>query len=276
MSEAFQAGYSAYYDLLYRDKDYAAEARFVAELVRRHGGRPPAGVQLLDLACGTGRHLIELARLGMVVAGSDQSAAMLEQARRNLERAGVKAPLHAHPFQTADRIGRTFDVVTAMFSAVNYLTTHRDIASALGAIGRLLAPGGLFIFDFWNGNAVLDGYSPVRVKDVRVDRRRLLRTSETRLDPVRHTAHVHYTVVILEDGKVVTEFTEDHHLRYYFPQEMVDLLEGHGLEVVQRCPFLQPEAEITPREWNLTYVARKPAASSGRLPQPARGLLPRA
>jgi len=65
--------------------------------------------------------------------------------------------------------------------------------------------------------------------------------------------------VILEDGKVVTEFTEDHHLRYYFPQEMVDLLESHGLEVVQRCPFMQPEAEITPREWNLTYVARKAA-----------------
>jgi len=267
MSEAFQAGYSAYYDLLYRDKDYAAEARFVAELVRRHGGRPPAGVQLLDLACGTGRHLIELARLGMVVAGSDQSAAMLDQARRNLERAGVKAPLHAHPFQTADRIGRTFDVVTAMFSAVNYLTTYRDIACALGAIGRLLVPGGLFIFDFWNGNAVLDGYSPVRVKDVRVDRRRLLRTSETRLDPVGHTAHVHYTVVILEDGKVVTEFTEDHHLRYYFPQEMVDLLESHGLEVVQRCPFLEPEAEIAPHEWNLTYVAR----SSPRSPSPHRG-----
>ena len=265
MSDAFQAGYSAYYDLLYQDKDYAAEARFVAELVRRHGGRPPDGVELLDLACGTGRHLIELARLGMVVAGSDQSAAMLEQARRNLERAGVQAPLHAHPFQTADRIGRTFDVVTAMFSAVNYLTTARDISSALGAIGRLLVPGGLFIFDFWNGNAVLHGYSPVRVKDVRVDRRRLLRTSETRLDPVRQTAHVHYTVVILEDGKVVTEFTEDHHLRYYFPQEMVDLLEGHGLEVVQRCPFLEPEAEITPREWNLTYVARKAASREDKV-----------
>src|SRR5207249_4664609 len=81
----------------------------------------------------------ELARLGMVVAGSDRSAAMLEQARRNLERAGVQAALYAHPFQTADRIGRTFDVVTAMFSAVNYLTTDGDIASALGAIGRLLA-----------------------------------------------------------------------------------------------------------------------------------------
>src|SRR2546428_4293452 len=80
MSEPFQAGYSAYYDLLYRDKDYAAEARFVAELVRRHGGRPPAGVELLDLACGTGRHLIELARLGMVVAGGGPPGAPLPPA----------------------------------------------------------------------------------------------------------------------------------------------------------------------------------------------------
>src|SRR5207247_9411956 len=99
LGDAFRAGYSAYYDPLYQDKDYAAEARFVAELVRRHGGRPPEGVELLDLACGTGRHLIELARLGMVVAGSDQSAAMLEQARRNLEGAGAQAPPQGHPFQ---------------------------------------------------------------------------------------------------------------------------------------------------------------------------------
>src|SRR2546430_11502469 len=81
MSDAFQAGYSAYYDLLYHDKDYAAEARFVAELVRRHGGRPPAGVELLDLACGTGRHLIELARLGMVVAGGGPAAPQAPPAR---------------------------------------------------------------------------------------------------------------------------------------------------------------------------------------------------
>src|SRR2546428_13493377 len=97
MSEPFQAGYSAYYDLLYRDKDYAAEARFVAELVRRHGGRPPAGVQLLDLACGTGRHLIELARLGMVVAGRDPAAALPEPGGPNPGRAGGEGAPPAAP-----------------------------------------------------------------------------------------------------------------------------------------------------------------------------------
>src|SRR2546428_12354641 len=93
MSEPFQAGYSAYYDLLYRDKDYAAEARFVAELVRRHGGRPPAGVELLDLACGTGRHLIELARLGMVVAGGGRSGGVVGPARREPGGGGAGAPV---------------------------------------------------------------------------------------------------------------------------------------------------------------------------------------
>ena len=141
----------------------------------------------------------------------------------------------------------------------DWLVEKARIGGKLAAFAHsAVALGGALVL-WMGGNAVLDGYSPVRVKDVRVDRRRLLRTSETRLDPVAQTAHVHYTVMILEDGKVVTEFSEDHHLRYYFPQEMVDLLESHGLEVVQRCPFLEPEAEITPREWNLTYVTRKSA-----------------
>src|SRR3989475_12377883 len=97
MSEAFQAGYSAYYDLLYHDKDYAAEARFVAALVRRHGGPPPAGVELLDPACGAGRHLIELARPGVVGAGRGQAAPVGEPGGPDPEGAGVERPAHAPP-----------------------------------------------------------------------------------------------------------------------------------------------------------------------------------
>jgi len=257
MSQAFNADYSAYYDLLYQDKDYAGEAAFVRELIRRHVDRPPAGVSLLDLACGTGKHALELARMGFRVAGSDQSAGMLKQAAENFAKGRLPGEFYPQSFQTADAIGRTFTVVTSMFSAVNYLTTLRDLSLALRAVGRLLEPGGLFLFDFWNGNAVLAGYSPVRVKSVSDGDRRLLRTSETSLDPIHQTAHVHYHVVLSQRDRIVADFEEDHHLRYYFPQEMVDLLELHGFEVLQRCPFMRPDEEITPLEWNLSYVARR-------------------
>ena len=259
MTQAFDAQYSSYYDLLYRDKDYGGEADFVLRLVERHAERSARGLSLVDLACGTGRHAVEFARRGLRVAGSDQSQGMLRRAAENFARANLTAELFPFPFQGADTIGKTYSVVTAMFSTVNYLTTYRDLSRALHAVGRLLEPGGLFVFDFWNGNAVLDGYSPVRVKEIHDGDRRLLRTSETTLDRIRQTARVHFHVVLSDGNRIVADFEEDHDLRYCFPQEMVDFLELHGFEVVQRCPFMQPDAQLTPLEWNLTYVARWPA-----------------
>lgn len=255
MTQPFQAAYSAYYDLLYREKDYAAEAQFIASLLERHAAGPPP-LRVLDVACGTGRHALELWRLGIRVDGCDQSAGMLERARAGFAGSGFEASFFQVPFQEVASIGGTYHAVTSMFSAINYLTTYADLARALDGIGRVLRPGGVFLFDFWNGNAVLDHHSPVRVKDVRDGTRRLLRTSETTLDRVRHLAQVHYHVVLFEGDRVAAEFEEDHYLRYYFPQEMVDFLGLNGFDLVHACPFLEPDHAIAPLDWNLTYVAR--------------------
>ena len=73
---AFDA-YSRYYDLLYRDKDYAAEAQYVAGALRRHA---PQAKRLLELGCGTGGHAEHLARAGYAVDGFDVSDTMLARA----------------------------------------------------------------------------------------------------------------------------------------------------------------------------------------------------
>src|ERR1700726_4974301 len=49
------------------------------------------GGPLLELACGSGRLLVPLARAGYEVTGVDTSARMLELARQRLEAAGVAA-----------------------------------------------------------------------------------------------------------------------------------------------------------------------------------------
>src|SRR5215475_3395300 len=77
MSAVFDT-YADYYDLLYRDKDYAGEALYVQSLLARHG--KPRGA-VLDLGCGTGRHALELARLGFAVHGIDASPRMIAHAR---------------------------------------------------------------------------------------------------------------------------------------------------------------------------------------------------
>jgi hypothetical protein len=60
----------------------------------------------------------------------------------------------------------------------------------------------------------------------------------------------------MEGGNIVHKFSEVHPIRYYFPQEMMDLLEANGFKVVHRCPFMKKDSDIKADEWNLTYVAQ--------------------
>jgi SAM-dependent methyltransferase len=248
--------YAQHYDLLYQDKDYAGEARFVARLLGRCLGKPAEQTEILDLACGTGRHAQELTRMGYRVEGSDLSADMVAVAVDRAKHLALPIRFYNESFQSCDRIGRKYDAVIAMFSAIDYLTAHQDIARSLGNIRGLLREDGVFVFDFWNGNAVLKNYSPVRVKRVENGERAVVRVSRTSLDTISQIATINFDFTLLEAGSIVREYSETHPIRYFFPQEMADLLAANGFEIVYRCPFLREDDPIEPDEWNLTYVGR--------------------
>jgi 2-polyprenyl-3-methyl-5-hydroxy-6-metoxy-1,4-benzoquinol methylase len=248
--------YAQYYDLLYRDKDYARETEFVVQLFGRWLAKPASQIEVLDLACGTGRHAQELARLGYRVEGSDISADMIAVAKEQANHLNLNIGYYNESFQTADRIDRKYDAVIIMFSAINYVTDYSDFSKTLGNIKSLLRDGGVLIFDFWNGNAVLNDFSPVRVKRAEGGGRSIMRISSTSLDKVVQIATVKFDFMLMQSGSVVREFSEVHSIRYFFPQEMLDLLKANGFEVIHRCPFLQQDALIEPNVWNLTYVAR--------------------
>jgi len=114
------------YDLLYVGsgiKNYPVEA---AELHRIIQGACPTARTLLDVACGTGAHLIEVQRW-YTVEGVDISPAMLAVARRRLP--GV--PLREADMRTLD-LGKTFDAVTCLFSSIGYVTDPVEMRSTVG------------------------------------------------------------------------------------------------------------------------------------------------
>jgi SAM-dependent methyltransferase len=147
--------YARYYDLLYRDKDYAGEARFVHDQFAQHG---LAAGRLLELGCGTGRHAVEFAKLGWSVDGVDLSQAMVAQAQ---ERARQQQPeiTSRIQFQQGDLrsadTGQTYDAIISLFHVMSYQTSNADLAAAVATAAAHLRTGGLFLFDFWYGPAVL-------------------------------------------------------------------------------------------------------------------------
>lgn len=78
--EAFK-DYAYYYDMFYGDKNYCQEAQTIQRLLERFSSGDE--MKLLNIGCGTGRHDIELSKLGYHVTGIDCSEQMVEIARKN-------------------------------------------------------------------------------------------------------------------------------------------------------------------------------------------------
>jgi dTDP-3-amino-3,4,6-trideoxy-alpha-D-glucopyranose N,N-dimethyltransferase len=128
-----------YYDAIYAWKDYAAESRAIERLIRRYGRRPSR--TLLDVACGTGNHLVHLRRK-FEVAGVDANAEMVRAARRKLPGVSI-----TRGRMESLRLGRTFDVVTCLFSAVGYVRDVAELRRTLARFAAHLNPGGIAIVE---------------------------------------------------------------------------------------------------------------------------------
>lgn len=250
--------YAKFYDLLYKDKDYQKEAKYIDSLILKYSTKQKSDLSVLDLACGTGRHLFELSSLGyQSLSGSDISSAMIEVAVEQAKSVNKDIQFHNYSFQESDQITGRFDVVLSMFSAVNYLTDFKDQEKTFRNIHSLLNDKGLFIFDYWNGYAVTRDYSPVKVLRKKHQQAEIVRISTTELDLIRQGTTVKFNCMYLEDDKKISEFEEVHHLHYYYFSEMHNLLSTAGFKVLHQSPFMQQDKSVDPYDWNISIVAQK-------------------
>ena len=137
-------GYSlsaSVYDLIYEWKDYAREANLLRWIIAAK--KRSAGNTLLDVACGTGRHLAELKR-DFTVEGMDLSEDLLAIAKQRLP----EVPLH-HGDMTDFSLGKPFDVITCLFSAVGHVLTVENLNKTLRCMSEHAVQGGVVIVEPW-------------------------------------------------------------------------------------------------------------------------------
>lgn len=246
--------YAEYYDAIYADKDYITESKFVANALSSYVMKQPKEISILDIACGTAKHAIQLQEMGYKVDGADGSLQMINQAKNNLKKAKKNITLFNCAFQNLNCIHKKYDAIVALFASINYIREYNDFSKTMQNIKLLLNPKGCFLFDFWNGNAVLRNYSKNRKKVFEIDGLTISRSSQTTLDELTQIATINFRFEIDKVGQGKHQFEETHHIRYFFPQEMADLLEANGFQVLKKIPFLSDKLEVSSTDWNITYL----------------------
>jgi SAM-dependent methyltransferase len=148
-----------YYDIIYDavKKDYGRETNRLREIIRRR--KRSAGKELLDVACGTGRHISFLKQF-FAVEGLDLDHRLLAIARKR--NPGI--PLH-QANMLKFKLHKQFDVITCLFSAIGYMTTVPKLRQAIMNMARHLKPGGVIIVEPW---LTPKSYQPGRIDAVLV------------------------------------------------------------------------------------------------------------
>jgi SAM-dependent methyltransferase len=225
MSEVFDV-YARYYDLLYRDKDYATETAYIIAQLRKYC---PSGTRILELGCGTGIHAEFLARQGFDVHGTDQSAEMLAkaEARRATLPADVGARLR---FSQGDarsiRTSEKYDVAISLFHVMSYHNSNAELKAAFATAAAHLGTGGVFLFDYWYGPAVLQQKPETREKHLADDVIDVQRIAEPLMRLAENIVDVNYTVTIKPKAtNEIHHVKETHSMRYLFLPE-ISLLAG--------------------------------------------------
>ena len=217
---------AAFYDAIYSWKNYAAEADTIRGYIAQY--QPSGGSTLLDAACGTGQHLHYL-REHYAVEGFDLGAEILAVARERCP--GVT-------FYQADMVdfdlGKQYDVITCLFSAIGYAKTVERLNRTLHSIARHLLPGGVALVEPW---LTTGQYIPkhVAARFVDLPDLKIARINTALLEDNVSILDFHY-LIGTPDG--VEYFSERHELALFTDEQYRAAFAGAGLETSLEMPGL--------------------------------------
>ena len=207
---------SPYYPVLYQHRDYQEAEAFIQQLVARID--PPQGSNVLDLACGRGRHSIFLNRMGLRVTGVDLSPESIADA--NLH-ANDTLDFHVRDMRNPFDLG-SFFLILNLFTSFGYFQDPADNLQVLRNIKASLQPGGIFLLDFLSAPYIISNLVPKEKKSLQGIEFNLRRTVSN--------GKIIKEIEIL-DGEQQYEFSEQ--VQAFSKAELESMVEKAGMEVFE-------------------------------------------
>jgi SAM-dependent methyltransferase len=245
-----------FYDLI--NADLTEDIPFWLGLATERGG------PVLELGCGSGRVLLQLAREGVRAVGVDNSPAMLARARARLaQRADLRQRISlVEQDLRALALEERFPLTIMPLNTFAHLPTFDDQRAVLIRIREHMAPGGWLAFDIPNAAevyaATAGGLTLERTVRDETGHTELMEFSMLALDRTAQLGHITWIYDEVAGDGALHRTRIPMTLRYTFPGEMRALLELAGLKLVnlfggyEREPF----EEGAPR---MLVLAERPA-----------------
>jgi SAM-dependent methyltransferase len=232
----FRSTFDEMYPVLYANRSHQEAVDFVTHLAERFSLR---GEEILDLGCGTGRHLRALFELGARPVGLDLSVPLLLIAHDKSPLVPlVRGDMRRLPLRTG-----VFRAVLLMFTTFGYFRSHEEDLEVVREIARVLAHEGTLVLDYVN--------VPYLRKTLIARSGRLIRemcAEEKRwIEPVGPFLHKETRVGPMRDGSFRTYHER---LRLYEREEIEAMLLENNLRIVARLGDYRGgefDPELSPR-----------------------------
>ncbi|MEO9033275.1 MAG: class I SAM-dependent methyltransferase [Ginsengibacter sp.] len=252
MTENFNNNYSRYYDLLYKDKDYKAEADYVIQLIRTLYTNAK---DILELGSGTGNHAHLLCKEDFKVTGLERSADMVSLAKEKAIDGFTQLVADITNFE----LHQKFDVAISLFHVLSYLNTNDSLIACFNTVNKHLKPKGIFIFDVWYSPAVYFQKPETRVKKMEDDVFNITRLAQPEMHDHKNVVDVNYEISIQNKATQVTEIYKEKHPMRHFSIPEIELLATHtNFNLIKAEEFLsakQPGNDT----WGICFVLQKKA-----------------
>jgi SAM-dependent methyltransferase len=212
---------------------------------------PSTQASILELGCGTGRVTLQLAPHCGYIHGLDLSLAMLNICNEKIGRSGL--PVGRVQVELGDitdfNLGRRFDLIVAPFRVLQNLETDAQLDGLFTCIHRHLAPGGSCILNVFKPNRDpqalrehwVDGEENLEW-EVPVEGGRLACYDRcARMDAEKLILYPELIYRLYEGETLKEESILKIAMRCYYPDEFVNLIRGHGFEILDRWGGYQGE-----------------------------------
>jgi SAM-dependent methyltransferase len=200
--------------------------------------------RVLDLCCGSGRHLAHLLKASHHVVGLDYSEDLLNLARDLVDEEAqlVRADMRSLPFE------ETFDVVMNYFTSFGYFMEHDENQGVVDNVCRALKPGGRFFIDYMNKDHVLSSIEPESHRfeqGFEIVEKRWVDDARQRINKLTQ---------VLKDGEEIKQSSES--VQLYTEKEFTDLLSCSCLKI-ESIHGNYDATPISPNNPRMIVIGRK-------------------